>query len=182
MDNIERVISLAEDGDRDGLAHLIESDSTLLRSTDEHGWTVLHRAAHFGHTQTVEMLLGLGADPNAKDLKRSTPLHDAAMGWSDHFPVMELLVRARSDVNLRNTYWQTPIMVSVQSSNLTGFAYLLGRGARLDLRDRQRLDLLGMAQSQLDSVPKDRKFARQREDLRAIIAALDSIGEAHASG
>ncbi len=38
------------------------------------GGTALHRCAHFANTQTVDLLLLLGADPNAVDNEGRTPL------------------------------------------------------------------------------------------------------------
>jgi hypothetical protein len=38
------------------------------------GGTALHRCAHFANTQTVDLLLILGADPNAVDNEGRTPL------------------------------------------------------------------------------------------------------------
>jgi ankyrin repeat protein len=37
-------------------------------------WTPLHRAAVAGHTEAAEVLIGKGADVNAKDKQGRTPL------------------------------------------------------------------------------------------------------------
>ena len=42
--------------------------------TDNHLRTPLHRAAQFGHVQAVQLLLRLGANPNAQDKNGWTPL------------------------------------------------------------------------------------------------------------
>jgi ankyrin repeat protein len=47
-------------------------------------WTALQSAAHEGQTERAVFLLGLGANPNAADTARRTPLHlAAAKGHSD---------------------------------------------------------------------------------------------------
>ena len=46
---------------------------------DDGGLIPLHNACSFGHAEVVALLLGAGADPNAKDSWSYTPLHEAAV-------------------------------------------------------------------------------------------------------
>ena len=82
---------------------------------------------------------------------------------------MALLVSAGATIDLRNTTWQSPIMICAQSSNPTGFAFLLACGAKLYFVDRYRRTILNELTYQLDGVPRGRKFSRQRQDLKAMI-------------
>lgn len=164
-----RLRSLAENGETELLREEITRTPDIVKHCDEFGWTLLHRAAHFGYASTVEMLLELNANVNAMDLKRDTPLHDAATGYEAHVPVMALLVSRGAQINARNTAWKSPIMICTQYSNLTGFAFLLGCGARLDFKDRCNMTILHELNYQVAYLPKGKKYARQRQDLKAML-------------
>ena len=168
-DLAHEIRSLAEDGETELLRAEIIKDPGVINRVDEFGWSLLHRAVVSANADIVAMLLTSGADVNARDLTRNTPLHDAAGGYDAHLLVMALLVSAGATIDSRNTAWQSPIMVCAQSSNPTGFAFLLGCGAKLDYVDRYRRTILDELNYQLDAVPKSRKFSRQRQDLKAMI-------------
>lgn len=55
----------AADGDRPGLQEWVDRGGEL-NLPDERGWTVLASAASRGQSETVEWLLGAGADPHAR--------------------------------------------------------------------------------------------------------------------
>lgn len=173
---IGRLIIVAEDGDVKAVAQLIEKNPRLVYAAEpEFGWTALHRAAQFGHTRLVRLLLKSGANPSQRDRKRFTPLHSAAAGHEFTLQSLVLLVKAGAEMEARNTYWQTPLQVAVQSSNLPGFSFLLEQGARTDWLDRQGLDALGMAKYQTENLPSSRKYDQQRREVKAIIEKLEEL-------
>lgn len=178
MTQVDEFLRFAEDGDLPGLERLLALRPDLVQVHGERGWTALHRAAVFGHTEVVKLLLREGANPAAIDERRRTPLHDVAMGQEYSFPSMVLLVEAGAPLNARNVYWETPLHLAAGASNLPGFCFLLGLGARTDLRNRQGRDPLGEAQYQLEHVPKSRRFADQRRVAKCIIETLKQAGRA----
>jgi ankyrin repeat protein len=78
---------------------------------DKDGVTALHRAAMFGRTEAVRVLLAFSAPVNAlDDMFSATPLIWAVEGWSnekhpgaDHPAVARLLIAAGSSVD-----WNPP--------------------------------------------------------------------------
>jgi len=61
------------------------------------GGTALHKAASYGYTNIIELLISEGrADPNAIDNEHRTPLHCAAA--EGHVNAVETLLRAKADL------------------------------------------------------------------------------------
>jgi ankyrin repeat protein/catechol 2,3-dioxygenase-like lactoylglutathione lyase family enzyme len=89
-------------GDIEVLRGLIAGDPSLVRASNpaahHGGWTGLHMAAQRGHVEAVFLLLGQGADPNAREAGDNTyPLHWAAA--QGHVEVARLLLDAGGDVH-----------------------------------------------------------------------------------
>lgn len=66
--------------------------------------TALHAAVNSNHRQVVGILMTHGAEVNAPDLMKNTPLH-----YCYSIPVMKTLFRFGADPTLRNKYGHTPI-------------------------------------------------------------------------
>lgn len=57
---------------------------------DKAGYSALHYAALYGHTDCVRMLLSYEASPSLRDSRHSSPLHLAA--WAGHQDIVKLLL------------------------------------------------------------------------------------------
>lgn len=169
----DNLLAAAEDGKYALLSGELYRDRTLVNAADQNGWTLLHRAAIFGQTRIIRLLLSHGANPNTPDNKRWIPLHCASTGYAAHLPSMCLLLRAGSRLEARTTHLLTPLMVCAEHSNMDGFAFLLGSGAKIDWRDRRKRDARAIASRQLEH-SKGREYAQQREDLNLIIEMIDA--------
>ncbi len=81
-------------------------------------------AARANRAEAVELLIRRGADVNAVDRDRSTPLHAAA--FLGHEKVVHALVQNGADVNAANTRGETPLGVATIDEGTTRyFASLL---------------------------------------------------------
>jgi ankyrin repeat protein len=87
---------------------LLARDPDLIDATDVSGSTLLHHAAGFGALETMALLLERGADPNAKNRRKSTPLH-----WAihDEAKVRALLARGAA-VNGKQVEGRTPLYLA----------------------------------------------------------------------
>ena len=66
-----------------------------LNSKDNRGWSPLHWAALYGHTDIARFFIDKGAEVNAKDKNGCTPLHWAAK--KGHADIVRILLNAGAD-------------------------------------------------------------------------------------
>jgi ankyrin repeat protein/mono/diheme cytochrome c family protein len=87
---------------------VVERDAALVTGVDQSGNTLLHHAAGFGALETMKRLIDAGADVNARNRFRSTPLHWAV---HDSAKVAWLLSRG-ADVNAKQIEGRTPLFLA----------------------------------------------------------------------
>lgn len=135
----------------------IDRDSSLLKSHSSDGWTPLHLAGFFGHTDLAACLIERGADVNARSTNglNNTPLHAAAAGG--HTQVVALLLENGADVNARQEGGWTALHAAAQSGNRPMVEVLLTSGADAGVR---------AANNQL---PLDLALSRGHGDLAALL-------------
>ncbi len=118
----EDLFRLIRAGDNDGLRRLAANPNALSRL----GETPLHYAATYGSAESVRILLDRGADPNARNRSRATPLIYGAY----NFEKTRLLAEKGADVNARAQNGVTPLMVAASvHGNVATVRYLLEKGA-----------------------------------------------------
>jgi ankyrin repeat protein len=107
LSGAEALIAACMRHDRPRASALLTAEPDLIR--DPH--PLLAAAAH-GETAATEMLLSLGADPQALDADGISPLHRAVQAGS--WGVAELLLKAGAEVDLRERKWKgTPLSWAV---------------------------------------------------------------------
>ena len=92
---------------------LVVANPELVQATDPAGSTLLHHAAGFGAVDTLTLLLDAGADVNAGNKRRSTPLYWAI---TDLAKVRLLLARG-ADVNIKQVEGRTPVYQAASLGN-----------------------------------------------------------------
>ncbi len=93
------------------------------------GKTALHWAAMNDLTDCVKQLLAHGANVDAKDWERETPLCHASP------EVMELLLSHGADINSKNKRGQTLLHQAMSSPKSRGAEFLLAHGAEINAKD-----------------------------------------------
>jgi ankyrin repeat protein len=127
----ELYFDAARAGRTDLLGGMID-DGVSVDERDSHGYTALIIAAYDGQRQTVEFLMGRGADPCASDLKGNSALMGVA--FKGETEIADLLV-GRCDVNATNKVGQTAAMMASLFGREGVLRLLVQHGARLDMTD-----------------------------------------------
>ena len=142
---------------KDGIAACRSVD---VNAKDEYGNTALMKAAYWGHTAIVELLLAVpGIDVNAKDqFDGTTALIKAAMG-KGNIAVVELLLAAGADVNAKDDEGQTALITAAERGNIAVVRaierFIAGQAMNMWIprhRARQR-DRVGLSELDREGTP-----------------------------
>jgi ankyrin repeat protein len=109
------------------------------------GWTALHLAAHFGHSETLAILLAAGADANlySRAFERNLPLHAACAGGKVECALR--LLPATRDIDARQGGGWTALMLAAEDGLLPVVAAMLARRADRALVNDKRKTALELA-------------------------------------
>ena len=111
--------------------------------TDNDGDTCLTLASYFGHTETVRYLVGLPeVDVNHKDSAGCTALLAAA---EKHPDVVEVLIDAGADVEVKDTAGRSPLLLACRSGALAVVRVLVKAGAGVCVADNEGNTCLALA-------------------------------------
>ncbi|KVI09494.1 ankyrin repeat and protein kinase domain-containing protein 1-like [Cynara cardunculus var. scolymus] len=125
----DRLCIAARKGEVRTINKILESGA-VINGQDQHGWTVLHRAAFKGRDDVVRFLIKKGVDINARDEDGYTALHCAVE--SGHVDLLELLVKKGADVEVRTNKGATAMQIA-ESLNYSGIKrVLIQAGANKD--------------------------------------------------
>lgn len=103
------------------VARLIANDAQAVSARDANGSTLLHHAIGYGSLDTVKLLLDAGADVNAANRRRSTPLH-----WALHDEAkVRLLLSRGAAINTKQVEGRTPLYIAASMGNAASLVTLL---------------------------------------------------------
>jgi len=145
---------------------LLAANPELLNSRDRVGGTLLHHAAGFGDLATMKLLLAQGADANAGNKRKSTPLFWAI---SDEAKV-RLLLASGANPNIKSTDGRTPLYQAANMPDALGtMRLLLDEGADANVRMLNGMTPL-IAASRV-SLASMRLLVERKADVKATNAA-----------
>jgi uncharacterized protein len=109
----------------------------LLTDTDGQGRNILLQGMELWNFNEnhAELLIRLGADPNARDAKGDTPLHYAARSFINQIDFTGKLLDHHAEIDARNDAGDTPLIVAAQRNDSDLVNFLLLRNADMDAAD-----------------------------------------------
>ena len=118
---------------------VLVSDPKLVQEHYTYGRTLLHEVASQGNFSIVELLLHLGADPNARDQLEHTPLY--FVGNASHgvngADVVRILVQGGANVNAQERLKHcTALHMAARRGNVPVAEALLDCGAEKEAHDK----------------------------------------------
>jgi hypothetical protein len=96
--------------------------------------SVMHEAARTGDVAALRAELQAGASPDARDMKKRTPLMDAAA--AGQLKAMRALLNAGANVNARAGDNRTPLIEAAAGGHLEAARLLVQTGADINTRER----------------------------------------------
>jgi ankyrin repeat protein len=138
------LVDLVKAGDVAGVRASLQARQSA-DDADREGTSALHWAVLADRTDLVELLLGAGANPNAKNRYGVTPLSVACENGDA--AVVEALLKAGSDPNVALVSGETPLMTAARTGNSAAVRLLLAHGVSIDAREpiRQQTALMWAA-------------------------------------
>ncbi|MBM3786599.1 MAG: ankyrin repeat domain-containing protein [Acidobacteria bacterium] len=132
-------------GDTERCKALLRAEEVLLNMNSSDGWTPLHLACFFGHIDTAEMLLAMGAEVNSRSANamNNTPLHAAAAGR--HREICALLISKGAGVNATQQGGYSPLHSAAANGDIDLVRLLLAHEANAGLKSEKGETALDMA-------------------------------------
>ena len=136
-------------GDAAAVKRLAAERPASVEERSPDGWPPLHLAAHFGHGDAVDALLGAKADVNARSVngEANTALHAALAGRGDARIVSRLLA-CGADVNARAAGGHRALHETAFRGNLALAELLLAHGADASAPSDDGQSALDLAEAQ----------------------------------
>ncbi|KAJ3549090.1 hypothetical protein NM208_g684 [Fusarium decemcellulare] len=126
---------------------LLNSGSCSIEEQANNGSTALHWAAHFGHLDSVRLLLRAGARASSRNFGGRTPLHILVKSVYADPDTMEaiarLLLQAKDvDIDAQDNSGWTPAWMTVREGKAAPLPWLIKAGASIAMVDNQSQTLL----------------------------------------
>ncbi|CAG1016671.1 hypothetical protein ANAEL_05757 [Anaerolineales bacterium] len=115
----------------------IARDSSLTNAYACDGFQPLGLACYFGHYETAENLIKLGAAVNSPscNMLGAAPIHSATV--AGHVKIALLLIRNNANPNARDINGFTPLHIAAQNGDTEMLRALLFNGADMSIRTRK---------------------------------------------
>lgn len=125
----------AQGGYNDIIAVLVERGARVNDLNTTVGYQAIHVATSSGHLSTVQLLVGLGASPQARSLQGLEPLHWAAT--RGRLIIAQWLVEQGASVHAQAKNKGTALQLAAQFGHKEMVEWLVGQGADINIVNSQ---------------------------------------------
>jgi ankyrin repeat protein len=130
-----RIVMAAKNGDKASIRRLIGLHVDV-NAPEADGATALHWAAQLNDAEMTGLLIAAGADARAANRYGVTPLALAAT--NGNADIIGRLLKAGADPNSASPEGETALMTASRSGNIDAVRLLLGRDARVNVKENWR--------------------------------------------
>ena len=136
-------------GRKDRVEDWVRTSSDLIGQHAPDGFTGLHLATFFGHSEIVELLLENGADPDAAATgpMNVRPLHSAAAGRKPEtiLPIVQALLSKGANINCAQNGGFTALHAAAAAGNEELLQFLIEKGADIAAKTDEGKGALDLA-------------------------------------
>ena len=119
--------------------YLVEKGANVYVTNRKTKKTPLHNAVKNCYEELVKVLVNKGADVNAEDDIRQTPLLILAHFAKDSFePIADILLNNGAVIDAQEQYGYTPLHLGIKNKNEAFVRYILKKGADLSIKTWQK--------------------------------------------
>ena len=136
-------VAIVESGDHKALAAILQEDPSFARKRFAKSKTALHLAASAGRVECMKLLLAAGADIEALDYTKATPLICASL--ADRMGAVNELVAKGANVNAKQAAGRTAAMMAAYSGKTGIVTFLIASGTDITVVDNDGNTLSDMA-------------------------------------
>ncbi|CAD5120999.1 DgyrCDS9543 [Dimorphilus gyrociliatus] len=157
------IIQAAKEGDNSSIIDIIDKDPKTLNEVDGLGRNALMYAVHFGHINTVQILLERQIKTDAIAIDGSTAAHRAC--HDDQANILEYLINYNADLNIQDNFGRAPLHWACTCSSTDCIDVLLNRDVSLDLTatDKDGMTVLMWA-CRMDNIDHFTKIMKAQGD------------------
>ncbi len=123
------------DGNIDGIDWLLSCGVNINQNEAEFDMAPIHIAAANGDMETLEYIVGKGADVSIKAFNGQTPFHTAVL--SGEAGIFDFLISHGADINVEDDTGKTPLFIAVDKYKLKVIPVLISKGADVNHTDRE---------------------------------------------
>lgn len=118
------------------MLQLLAERGANVKTADQGGSTALHKAALYGHAETIRWLISQGLDVNVKSRTQETPLMSAVAG--ENPAILELLLELGADIDACDKEGNTALASAASAGKTDLVLFLLDHGAAINPEDPRR--------------------------------------------
>ena len=119
--------------------YLVEKGANVCVTDRKTNKTPLHNAVKNGYEELVKVLVSKGADVNAEDDIRQTPLLILARFADNSFePIADILLNNGAVIDAQEQYGYTPLHLGIKNKHEAFVRYVLKKGADLSIKTWQK--------------------------------------------